>query len=313
MQLKFEFLHGNLNQIVLQAGREPDQNFAAYLEEVQAGSLNINDLGYFVLANLKTIDKGQEAYYISRYLFGTSLLTPDEETINLGAMLKKASRRPFEMEVLLGAKEKLPCRLICIPLPQEVADRRRQKAKERARRQGKPLSKEYLALLDWLIFVTNVPWEMLSIEQVALLYRVRWQIELVFKLWKSYGGLGHIQGLRRERVLFELYAKMIGIVLTQFLLAPLRMPQGAWANREISSFKVRDIFQRFALELMRTLRKLDDLGAVLIKIFKRIERFGFKQKRQKQPNVCHALALASVVYVLEFDVDQDVELPSLLA
>lgn len=313
MQLKFEFLHGNLSQIVLQAGREPDQNFAAYLEEVQAGSLNINDLGYFVLANLKTIDKGQEAYYISRYLFGTSLLTPDEETINLGARLKKASRRPFEMEVLLGAKEKLPCRLICIPLPQEVADRRRQKAKERARRQGKPLSKEYLALLDWLIFVTNVPREMLSIEQVALLYRVRWQIELVFKLWKSYGGLGHIQGLRRERVLFELYAKMIGIVLTQFLLAPLRMPQGAWTNREISSFKVRDILQRFALELMRSLRKLDDLGAVLTKIFKRIEHFGFKQKRQKQPNVCHALALASVVYVLEFDVDQDAELPSLLA
>jgi hypothetical protein len=313
IQLKLEFLHGNLSQIVLQAGKEPDQNFEVYLEEVQAGSLNINDLGYFVLTNLKTIDQEKEAYYISRYLFGTSLLTPDEETINLGAMLKKASRRLFETEVLLGAKEKLPCRLICIPLPQEVADRRRQKAKQMARRRGKSLSKEYLALLDWLIFVTNVPQQMLSIQQVALLYRVRWQIELVFKLWKSYAGLDHIQGLRRERVLFELYAKMIGIVLTQFLLAPLRMPQGTWTNREISSFKLRDIFQRFALELMRSLQKLDDLIAVLTKIFKRIERFGFKQKRRKQPNVCHALALASVVYVWEFHIDQNNELPTLLA
>lgn len=313
VQLKFEFLHGNLSQIVLQAGKKPDQKFDAYLEEVQAGSLNINDLGYFVLANLKTIDEEKEAYYISRYLFGTSLLTPDGETINLGTMLKKASHQPFEMEVLLGAKEKLPCRLICIPLPQEVADRRRQKAKETAQRKGRTLSQAYLAWLDWLIFVTNVPEVMLSIEQVALLYRVRWQVELVFKLWKSYCGLDHIQGLRRERILFELYAKMIGIVLTQFLLAPLRMPQDAWANQEISSFKVRDIFQRFALELMRSLRKFDDLCAVLTKIFKRIKRFGFKQKRIKQPNVCHALALASIVYVLEFDVDQNIELPALLA
>jgi hypothetical protein len=313
VQLKFEFLHGNLSQIVLQAGKEPDQNFEAYLEEIQAGSLNINDLGYFVLANLKTIAEEKEAYYISRYLFGTTLLTPGEEPLNLGAMLKKASRQPFEMDILLGAEKKLPCRLICIPLPQEVADRRRQKAKENARRKGKTLSKAYLALLDWLIFVTNVPAVMLSIEQVALLYRVRWQIELVFKLWKSYCRLDHIQGLRRERILFELYAKMIGIILTQFLLAPLRMPQGAWANREISSFKVREIFQRFALELMCSLRILDDLCAVLTKIFKRIERFGFKQKRIKQPNVCHALALASVFYILEFDLDQNVDLPALLA
>jgi hypothetical protein len=312
IQLTFEFLHGNLSQIVLQAGKEPDQNYKAYLQEVQPGSLNINDLGYFVLANLKTIDKEKKAYYSSRYLFGTSILTLQEETINLGTTLAKASGQPFEMEVLLGAKEKLPCRLICLPLPQEVADRRRQKAKEKARRQGKTPSKAYLALLDWLIFVTNVPQEMLSIEQVALLYRVRWQIELVFKLWKSYCGLDHIPGLRRERVLFELYAKMIGIILTQFLLAPLRMPQGAWVNREISSFKVRDIFQRFALDLMHSLQKLDALAAVLTKLFKRIERFGFKQKRTKQPNICHALALASVVYIFDFDIDLNVELPSLL-
>ena len=311
VQLKFEFRYGNLSQIVLQPGKEPDQKFDAYLKEVQAGSLNINDLGYFVLENLKTIDEAN-AYYISRHLFGSSLFTPDEESVNLGAMLKKSSRQPFEMDILLGAEKKLPCRLICIPLPQEVADRRRQKAKENAKRKGKTLSKEYLALLDWLIFVSNVPEAMLSIEQIALLYRVRWQIELVFKLWKSYCALDHIQGLRRERVLFELYAKMIGIVLTQFLIAPLRMPHGTLANCELSFFKAREIFQRFALEMMCCLRKFDDLCAILSKLFKRIERFGFKQKRIKQPNVCHALALASIVYIFEFDVDQIIELPFLL-
>ncbi len=75
----------------------------------------------------------------------------------------------------MGVDHKLPARLIAIPLPQEVADRRRQRAKENARRKGRTPSAEYLALLDWLLFVTNVPEPMLSIEQVALLYRVRWR------------------------------------------------------------------------------------------------------------------------------------------
>lgn len=313
VQLKFEFLHGNLSQIIFQPGKEPDQKFDLYLEEVQVGSLNIHDLGYFVLENFKTIAEEKEAYYLSRYLFGTSLFTPDEELINLGARLKQASRHSFEMDILLGAEKKLPCRLICLPLPQEVADRRRHQAKENARRKGRQPSQAYLALLDWLIFVTNVPQAMLSIEQVALLYRVRWQVELIFKLWKSYCRLDHVQGLRRERILFELYVKMIGIVLTQFLWAPLRMPQGAWANRELSFFKAREIFQRFARELMGSLQKFDELCAVLTKIVKRLERFGLKQKRIMRPNVCHALALASIVYVFEFDVDLDIELPALLA
>jgi hypothetical protein len=213
----------------------------------------------------------------------------------------------------LGSKEQLPCRLICIPLSQEVADRRRQQAKQNARRKGRTLSQQYLALLDWIIFVTNVPQAMLSIEQVAVLYRVRWHFELVCKLWKSYGGLKHIQGRRRERVLYELYAKMIGIILTLFFIAPLRMPQGTWANRELSAFKVRQIFQRFALELVGNLSVLPDLLAVLRKMFRRIERFGFKQKRKQQPNICHALALAFTVYILDVDIDQNTELPVLLA
>jgi hypothetical protein len=313
VQLNFEFLHGNLEQIVFQPGKEPDQNFTAYLQRVQPRSLNINDLGYFRLESLKTIDEQKEAYYISRYLFGTALSTPGGEPIDLAQMLKNSVRQPFEQEVLLGSKEQLPCRLICIPLPQEVADRRRQKAKQKARRKGRTLSKEYLTLLDWVIFVTNVPQTMLTIEQVALLYRVRWQIELIFKLWKSYCGLKHLQGRRRERVLYELYAKMIGIILTLFLLAPVRMPQGTGANRELSVFKVRQIFQRFALELVANLALLSDLLVVLRKILNRIERFGFKQQRKKQPNICHALALAFTVYVLDVGLDQNVDLPALLA
>jgi hypothetical protein len=313
VQLNFEFLYGNLEQIVLRPGNEPDQKFIDQLDWVQPGSLNLRDLGYFSLDNLDTIAETRQAYYLSRFLFGTALFTSEGKPLHLAQVLKQQPRQPFEMNVLLGVAHHLPTRLIAIPLPQEVADRRRQRAKENARRKGRTPSAQYLAMLDWLLFVTNVPEPMFSIEQVALLYRVRWQIELVFKLWKSYGSLQRSQALRRDRVLFELYAKMIGLVLTQFLLAPWRMPAGPAANREASMFKIRDILQDFAKALMRALPVWTQLLAVLTRLNRRIERLGFKQKRTQQPNICHALALASALFILDLEFDQELELPVLLA
>jgi hypothetical protein len=313
VQLNFEFLYGNLEQIVLRPGNEPDQKFDDHLDWVQPGSLNLRDLGYFSLDNLRTIAETKQAYYLSRFLFGTGLFTPAGKPLNLSQVLNQHPRQPFEMDVLLGVDHNLPTRLIAIPLPQKVADRRRQRAKEKARRKGRTPSPAYLAILNWLIFVTNLPEARLSIEQVALLYRVRWQIELVFKLWKSYAGLQRTQSLRPERILYELYAKMIGLVLTQFLLTPWRMAAGATAKLEVSMFKVRDILQDFAKELMRALPVWTDLLDVLTRLNRRIERLGFKQKRTKQPNICYALALASSFYILDIEFGQELELPVLLA
>ncbi|MBM4464249.1 MAG: IS4 family transposase [Chloroflexi bacterium] len=305
VQLVFDFLLGNLAQVAFRPGREPDQKYRDYVDLLPAGSLSITDLGYFCLDAFKAIMLERKAYFLSRLLTKTGLLTPAGERINLYEMLWSRPRQAFEINVLMGTRpqHQLPCRLICIPAPQEVADQRRRKAKEKARRRGRTPSKEYLALLGWTILVTSVPTHMLSIQQVALLYGVRWQVELVFKLWKSYCGLKRVAGLRRERVLVELYAKMIGIVLTHFLIAPLRMPQGSQANREISPMKVRKTFRRFARDLNRSLSRLTDFQNVLSEMLTHIRRFGFKDKRKKEPNVCHALALASAMCGLEVSLE----------
>ncbi len=301
IQLVFDFLQGNLAQVAFRPGREPDQKYRDYLEILQPGSLSITDLGYFHLDSFKNIMFERDAYVLSWLLPSTGLLLPEGEPLDLAMMLRQHPREAFEMDVLLGKKKKhqLPCRLICIPAPQEVAEQRRRKAKETARRKGRTPSQAHLALMDWTLFVTNVPSSMLSIEQVALLYRVRWQVELVFKLWKSYCGLKRIVGLRRERIMVELYAKMIGIVLTHFLIAPLRMSQGSQTHREISPIKVRKTFQRFARDLNRSLGSLPSFQDVLCEMLACIQRFGFKEKRKKNPNVCHALTQVSIMCGLD--------------
>lgn len=309
IQLVFDFLHGNLAQFAVRAGNEPDQKYRSYLAVVPKGSLNLLDLGYFCLQSFQKI-MDLQAYFLTRYLHNTGLCTTAGEPLDLLATLQQAGSASVDLNLLLGFKKRLPVRLLALKAPQEVADRRRQKARENARRKGRTLSPRYLALLDWTIFVTNVPAEMLSITQVVVLYRVRWQIELVFKLWKSYCGLNRIAGVRKERVLTELYAKMIGIVLTHFLIAPLRMPGEAPTNREISPVQVRQIFSRFARELNRVLGKLADFVKVLSEMHEHIRRFGFKEKRRKKPNVCQLLTLVSTIFDLENNCELEYDLQS---
>ena len=85
---------------------------------------------------------------------------------------------PIDVSVLLGVSHRLPCRLIALRVPQEVADRRRQKAYVKAQKHGRVPSREYLEWQDWTIFVTNCEPELLTWEAVVMLYRARWQIEL---------------------------------------------------------------------------------------------------------------------------------------
>jgi hypothetical protein len=314
VQLGFDFLHGDLIDLALRPGTEADQKYEAHLALMQPGSLNISDLGYFKLDHLQQVAQ-KEAYFLSRYLPKTALLKPQGQPIDLLPYLRAQPKAPFEIFVLLGQspKHQIPCRLIVLPLPQQVADRRRQKAKENAKRLRKSWSKEYLALLDWVIFVTNVPQAMLCLEQIARLYRVRWQIELLFKLAKSYCGLRYLGQWRRDRILTELYARLIGLILTCFLISPIRMPCATQANRELSPVQVRKIFQRFVRTINLVLLNPDTLLPVLDEMFCHILQFGFKTKRKLKPNICHALHLAFALHSLSLPLDDQAYLHPLLA
>jgi len=297
IQLVFDFLCGNLKQMTLQAGRAADQAYRDYLAVVAQGSLTIADLGYFCLDALRTIaEKG--AYFLIRYLYPTGLLTPQGDRIDLLALLRSETTHYIDQPVLLGCKpqHRIPCRLIALRLPQAVAEERRRKAKAHAakRSKGETLSRDYLYLLGWTLFLTNASTSMLSVAQITCLYRVRWQIELIFKLWKSYCGLNAIGPWRKDRTWTEFYAKMIGIILVHFIIAPIRIPDDVWLGREISAVQVRKLLARFAVHLNLSLSDTTAFVDVLRQLFGQIERFGFKQKRRRKPNICQLLASAAL-------------------
>ena len=73
-------------------------------------------------------------------------------------------------------------------------------------------------MADWSIVVTNVPRTMLSFAKALVLLRIRWQIELLFKLWKSVGLIDERHPQNPQRILRAIYAKRIGVLSQNWLL-----------------------------------------------------------------------------------------------
>jgi hypothetical protein len=294
LQTVFDFLRGGLVSLVVQAGRATDQAYHDYLDHVRAGSLTLMDLGYYRLDSFAAI-AAHGAYFLTRYCYPTRVLTPTGTPIELLRELQATPAAQVVREVLLGAEHRLPVRLIAVRVPQAVGDARRRKlhAKVKAGKR-QPFSAAYLAFQDWSVWLTNTPAELLPDAQVPTLYRVRWQIEMLFRLWKSYGGVGCERVARPERVLTELYAKLLGLLVCQFLVAPLRIPDDIWEGREISAVQARKLLADFALRLVSSLEDLPVLIALLVRYQALLLRFGCKDKRKRHPNVCQMLVDSEV-------------------
>ena len=93
----------------------------------------------------------------------------------------------LDRKIYLGFNERYECRMLAIRVPNSVAEVRRGKLKSEAKKKGKKVSERSLRLASWTVLCTNVPYELLTLEEAMTLIRIRWQIELLFKLWKSEG------------------------------------------------------------------------------------------------------------------------------
>ena len=99
-----------------------------------------------------------------------------------GAFLRAQRSAAVDVEVEVGAEAKLPVRLLAERVPEAVARKRQQRLRRRASKKGRPVSVEGLELCRWEVLITNVPQKLLSLREAQVLRRLRWQLELVFKV-----------------------------------------------------------------------------------------------------------------------------------
>lgn len=274
-QVELELSTGALD-LQVEPARPADVRSELVRRPLPAGALRLADRGYLDLARLAD-DTAAGVFWVSRLQSGM-LVEGGGRRGTLAAWLGPCAAEVVDQEVRVGASDRLPCRLLARRVPEAVAHQRRQRLRQRARKQGRQVSAGRLALCDWNVCITNLPAAALSGVEAWVLLRTRWQIELLFKLWKSHGGLAYSRGRRPARVLCEVYAKLIGMVVQHWLLLA-----GAGASLRGSWTKAARRVRRRAVALGQALRATEVLVALLERLRRRIQRHCQRPRRRRHP------------------------------
>jgi hypothetical protein len=203
------------------------------------GDLVLRDLGYFVLPVFKKmITKG--IFFLSRLRQQVILYDPKNiKRINLLAELIKY--KTLDIDVLIGQKERVPLRLVAVPVPESVANERRRKAKTNRDKRLTP-TKESLRLLNWQILITNVDRSVWNTKQVIAAYMMRWRIETIFKAWKSHFHITAVPTGSKSQVEIWILAKLLSITLFQVFFDQIYISLKEKTDRSLSLLKFVHLF-----------------------------------------------------------------------
>jgi len=285
IQALWSLIRGELLGWQIESGRSSDAKSEIAEISPPAKSLSVFDLGYFSLERFRRVEEGN-AYWISRFQHGTKVFDATGKSLDLRTFLRQEGENGLvDARILLGEKERLACRLIAVRVPAEVAARRRQKAREKAYDHGREPSQEFLELQEWTIFVTNCGGELLTWKEVVVLYRARWQIELLFKLWKSHNHVAELEaGVSPQRQLAVLYAKLIGVIVQHWLLL-----SAAWDNIQRSLRKAAAIVRDWIVLLAAVLDDRERLADILGRLGAAIAKTACVNRRKKHPSLFQLL------------------------
>jgi hypothetical protein len=214
----------------------------SFVHQIRPGDLIIKDLGYFNTQVFIEIDE-QEAYYLSRLKSGVNVYVKGTDgqlvVFDLMNYLKGVKDGKWrELEVFLRKGDKFtPTRLVIQKVPEEVKNRRLRKLHQTNRKKGRTPSKNAILWQGFTLYISNVPEEKLAREQFSALYTLRWQVELVFKNWKSNFKLDRVSGMREERIKCMLYAKLLFTFISMKIIYFARNLTWLQNKKEVSDYR----------------------------------------------------------------------------
>jgi hypothetical protein len=282
--VQLDLLTGALSGLDLADGRASDQRLGVQQAPLPKGSLRLADLGFYDLGVLGSLSAA-EVYWLSK-LEPTALIS-DATHSNcplLAFVTSLGDLAQWEGQVWVGRGRRLRARLMVKRVPQEVADQRRRRIRKSARDKGHNPSAVALALAAWTILITNIPAEMVSLEEALIVVKVRWQIELLFKLWKSQGRVDRWRTEKAARIMCEVYAKLLALVLQQWVLAV-----SCWMYPDRSLVKAAQVVRDHAVELASSRARPERLEEVLETIQRVLKRTARMNTRLKHPNTYQLL------------------------
>jgi Transposase DDE domain len=304
IQLVWDYKSQTFEHFALIPWNVPDNKYVdTVVELAQPHSLFVFDLGYFKLAAFAKIAVAQ-AYFLSRLNHQTTLrevVGGRTRPLDLPRCLGHDTRALLEKSVLLGTRDQVAARLIAVRMPEAIVNERRRQAHAVAKQRGYTPSQAHLLLLAWNLFVTNVPATVWFAQTVCRAYSLRWQVELVFKAWKSGLHLATVTSPTKQSTLCYLYGRMLLIVLTFALCPALRAAVWQKQQREVSLLKLVRHFQASADQWLQALfHSAAPLAQLLARACATAERLVTKESR-KRPTSAQSLRNSLEPYIDFFE------------
>jgi hypothetical protein len=212
------------------------------LQVARPGDLIIRDLGYLT-SQVLTQFVHEHISFLTRHRHGINLYDRQSgKPLDLKALLNACGS--LDRQVLLGP-ERAPMRLVALPVPEEVANQRRHRAKTSAkRRRRSPPGAMHLFLMGWNLFLTNVPVSIWPPKTLVAVYRLRWRIEIIFKTWKSHLGLRQLNCRTAVLLQLSLMTKLLFCVLVCQICDALELTCAA--NEHVSLLRLGHVLGQCA-------------------------------------------------------------------
>jgi len=283
LHVRYDLCRGCLSGLVVQEGRISDRSTTMQTAPLPRGALRISDLGFFTLGVFAAMT-AQGVYWLSRLAPGTAVYTPDGARWDVLDLLAAQDTATVDLTVTLGVDHRLPGRLRAVRVPQEVVNQRRRRLRADSKRRRRTPRAAQLAWCAWTIVVTSVPPALLSLREALVLLRARWHIELLFKLWKSHGHIDESRSAQPWRVLTEVFAKLLAMVVQHWLLL-----LSCWAFPDRSLLKAAQTIRPHALALASALVYPAFLDHILAVVQRCVAAGCRLNRRKKHPNTYQLL------------------------
>ncbi|MBP1155119.1 hypothetical protein JOE45_001398 [Paenibacillus sp. PvR098] len=245
---------------------------------MEMNDLCIRDLGYFCLEDFEEIEQ-RGAFYVSRLKLNIRVYEQNKEVEQFkdGKVKKQSLYKEIDLEaimdclqsgemvelpeVYLGLYKKFRTRLLICKLTEEQTQKRLLMRAKQEKKKNMTYKERTKRLSAINIYMTNAPDIYLKKEHVHDLYSLRWQIEILFKTWKSIFHIDQCKPIKTERFECHVYGQLIAILLSTTLMFQMRRLLLMKKKKEVSEFKVICILKEYFLSLHDAMKKqTDDVG-----------------------------------------------------